>query len=1141
MQERLVCEMTGNICKLYGVNDEQARALDITTNIALRAGAGSGKTRVLTRRFLRLILENPELPLDSIAAITFTRKAATEMRDRVREELSKKIVNTADYSEKKRLSNLRMQMTNANIDTIHGFCGKLLREHFAYLGIDPGFAIMDEVDSRVILSRIADEVIREFVEDDDNRDSVDIIAANLSADFFIVKLKQEILSAYQSMREKGCLPDIYIEKFQDDSGNGVHSDTADSTSNPSQDANDMGIGLVRALEMAGLKLIYQLDQKYSRYKNRENLVDFHDLELLTVELLKNEDIRKHYFNRFTTIMVDEFQDLNPLQKVILDMLTQKDGHIPPGRLFIVGDYKQSIYGFRGSDYKVFEQACSDISSCGRVENLSNCYRSTRNIIEFVNSIFMHLLDPYEALKYPDDKKEDNCGRKIEIISWNKEAAMQTKPKKRWDYAKNLLTSQNSQQRLKEVLESEYDDAASSANKDFQGDVIAGTIQKLVSEGFEYRDIAVLLRSRTSLLQIESALIRHEIPYCVLGGIGFWDRREINDILSLYRLAFYPDDRLALFTVLRSPIFGFSDDMLLEISQFMSRHGKQRLDKVMEEFSHTVTTGDAWLVRRAAGIIGQIIPMSGILNSLELMKKIIEITRYDEILTALPQGAKKLRNIEKLLSIVEAFENKRIYNARELLQYLNILKDSSGMDQDASLDNEDSDAVKILTIHASKGLEFKAVLIPDMDRPLDYQIKRNKPLFIFDKNAGLMSMGTDAKGKWSQTVNPEYEKAYNQRLLAELEESRRLFYVAVTRAKEYLGLIGQYQEADKKGTPDSQNTFMKQLMWAMDEGNADKVTVIDAMTLIPGTKGYSSLSPASIQEIKDFVRNSEKGYGDGILIPGLAEYDTPREGSISISSWMKYRDCPRKYYLENLAGIHGDINELFFEERSYNPEDANDPAALGTAVHILLDEAEPSMLNQLREDSLLELSTKLGIEVSRSDIGLIQRYLQGFIEIEKQRGRTYRGSLVGSMKEYAFRLPISHGLYFSGIIDRIDIYERDDRLYAAIIDYKTNRLGSIADVQAKADYYRVQLISYAWALNQLLYYKGERVKADEAVIYFLSIGQAVSIALNDGDMNAIIDELKNSAPALLGNRPFDEYRPVRGQGCAWCGVTKFCRV
>ena len=129
---RQVYKMLKAICDMYGVNEEQARALDINTNIALRAGAGSGKTRVLTRRSLRLILERPELSLDSIAAITFTRKAATEMKDRIRDELSKRISKTTDLPEKTRLSNLRMQITNANIDTIHGFCGKLLRENFAY-------------------------------------------------------------------------------------------------------------------------------------------------------------------------------------------------------------------------------------------------------------------------------------------------------------------------------------------------------------------------------------------------------------------------------------------------------------------------------------------------------------------------------------------------------------------------------------------------------------------------------------------------------------------------------------------------------------------------------------------------------------------------------------------------------------------------------------------------------------------------------------------------------------------------------------------------------------------------------------------------------------------------------------------------
>ena len=1129
------------ICDMYGVNEEQARALDINTNIALRAGAGSGKTRVLTRRFLRLILERPELSLDSIAAITFTRKAATEMKDRIRDELSKRISKTTDLPEKTRLSNLRMQITNANIDTIHGFCGKLLRENFAYLGLDPAFTIMDEVDYKVVLTRIADDVIRDFVEDDENRDNVEIIAKSQTAGFFTGQLKREIIAVYQRMREQGCLPDTLINEHENCQKLYVTTDAIDSEAG----IDDINRILMKAIEETSIKLICQLHQRYSQYKKRENLVDFNDLELMTVKLLENEDIRMHYFNRFAAIMVDEFQDLNPLQKEILDLLTQKDGHIPPGRLFIVGDYKQSIYGFRGSDYRVFEQACSEISSCGRVENLSNCYRSTENIIEFVNIIFERLLNPYEKLKYPKNKNDDtrggkddvSSGKKIELISWDKSAIKQVKPKTRWDAAKKLLDSENSLQQLKEALEAEYDDVVSADKKDFQGNVIAGAIKKLVSEGYEYKDIAILLRSRTSLPQIESALIRYEIPYCVLGGIGFWERQEVNDILSLYKLVFYPDDRLALFTVLRSPIFGFSDDLLLEISQFMNQQEGKRLDRVMEDFSQMVTD-DAFIVQRAADIFKQLIPMNSILNSLELIKKIIEVTRYDEILTALPQGAKKLRNIEKLVSIVEKFESKRIYNARELLLYLDILKDSAGMDQDASLDNEDSDAVKILTIHAAKGLEFKAVLIPDMDRALDAQAKRYKPLLMFDKVTGLVSMGIDAEGNLSEKANPEYEEAYNRRILAELEESRRLFYVAATRAEEYLGLIGEYQEPEKDGKIDSQNTFMKQLMWAIDESDNDKIVKIDAMTLVPEDMEYSSNYPSSIRKMREIVQNKQADDGDDIVIPGLMQCDAPQEGSISISSWMKYRDCPRKFFLENLAGLSQEANIFLYEESSYDP-DTEDPAALGTMVHLLLKEVDPVTANRFQADSLFEISGDLGVEMSKDDAGLILRCLQGFLDIEKQRSETDRGRFVGSLKEYPFRLPMSHGLYFSGTVDRVDVYEREGQLRATIIDYKTNRLCSTEDAYAKAEYYREQLVSYAWALNRMLYYRGRRVTVDEAVIYFLSIGQAVNIQLNDGDMERIKENLANSAPALLGNRSFDEYRPVKGQSCIWCGVRKFC--
>ena len=202
------------------------------------------------------------------------------------------------------------------------------------------------------------------------------------------------------MREQGCLPDTLINEHENCQKLYGTTDAIDSEAG----IDDINRILMKAIEETSIKLICQLHQRYSQYKKRENLVDFNDLELMTVKLLENEDIRMHYFNRFAAIMVDEFQDLNPLQKEILDLLTQKDGHIPPGRLFIVGDYKQSIYGFRGSDYRVFEQACSEISSCGRVENLSNCYRSTENIIEFVNIIFERLLNPLRKAEVSKEQK-----------------------------------------------------------------------------------------------------------------------------------------------------------------------------------------------------------------------------------------------------------------------------------------------------------------------------------------------------------------------------------------------------------------------------------------------------------------------------------------------------------------------------------------------------------------------------------------------------------------------------------------------------------------------------------------------------------------------------------------------------------------
>lgn len=1107
--------MLEDLCKIYEVNEEQARALDIHLNTALRAGAGSGKTRVLTKRFVRCLLENPTLTLDNIAAITFTRKAATEMKDRVRRELSDRISKIDNAVEKNRLSNIKMQITNSNIDTIHGFCGKILRDNFAFLGLDPDFNIMEEVDKSVLLSEIADSVIQSFIENEKNEVIVRSLAENFSTGFFTGKLKQGILSAFGAMREKGMDVVSFCQEFK--TGGIENADP------------------ITVLESTALILINNLDNEYRAYKEKKNLLDFNDLEILSERLLRNNEIRTSYFSRFTTILVDEFQDVNPLQKKILDHLIWEQGKIPEGRLFIVGDHKQSIYGFRGSDYRVFEEACSEVLGCGKVEFLNNCYRSTKNIIGAVNSIFSQLLSPYEKLQYPGQRDSD--GRKVELITWEKGLSKENKPKTRWDLAKNLLLSEDMKEELKCALEAEYEDIAVAGKKDYQGDVIAGVIQKLTAEDFLYRDIAILLRSRTSLSEIENSLTRNGIPYCVLGGIGFWDRQEIGDILSLYKLVFFPDDRLALFTVLRSPIFGFSDDMLLALSIFMRKQKIKNLDELLTAFGEMVAEDDKWVVKRAADVLASLLPMDGILNSLELMNKIIKATAYDEVLTALPKGEKKLRNIEKLIRIIEEFDAKGIYSARELLPYLDVLKESSGMDGEAFLDNEDSDAVKILTIHASKGLEFRAVLIPDMDRPLDSQAKRSKPLFFLDDQKGLIAMGLDESLKLNENANPEYAKLYAEKLRRELEDSRRLFYVAATRAKEYLGFIGEKQEVGSEEEIDAQNSFMKQLIWAMNKvGTVEEITSVDAMSLVPNQQKQSVYPPPFIAEIKKLTGINSI---ENAMNQRLEPCERHEEGNISISSWMKYRDCPRRFYLENLAGLHDKRDAQYTEGLPAAYERMN-AADFGSLLHAFLEEVDILDLNKSGfKDNTSEVAAAIDIELPQADRELFEKEVAGFIKIEEKRRKENKGTLVTSLKEFGFRVPLAEGINLTGFIDRVDIFEREGQYIASIIDYKSNRLNNSHAAEEKASNYKEQLLSYAWALNQIPFYNGKKVIVEEALLYFLNNGEVVSIELRKEDIEGVVEALINSAPWLLGNKTLSEFQCCKSEKCSWCNCKKYC--
>ncbi|MGE5397278.1 MAG: UvrD-helicase domain-containing protein [Chitinophagales bacterium] len=1095
--------MTLEVQKKYGVNEEQAMALDLGTSIALRAGAGSGKTRVLTKRFMRLLLEEPNIDLDRILAITFTRKAATEMKDRVRQELSERIADCVNNDDKNRLNRFRMFVTMAHIDTIHGFCAKLLKDNYVHAGIDPNFEVMEEVDVTIKLNELAEQAVKNYIEDPGNDDQVVKVLEGYGSGLFIKgSLSQGLVEVYKSIRGKESDPSR-IRPYDD------------------------GPEEVKALQIMGCSLLARLHKAYQEYKARVNKLDFNDLENMAADILLDSSVQKCCQERFQYIMIDEFQDVNPLQKQVIDRLIGDETAIKPGSLFIVGDHKQSIYGFRGADNSVFEEMCEKIDNYGGLRYLRNCYRSTQTIIKTVNDIFRNLMDDFQELNYPDLNTRQE--KEVELISWSKDDFKEDKQPTRWDKAKKLLPDDERGDELAASLRAEYSEQVLQSKKDFQGDIIAARIKQLTDEGFDYSDIAIIMRSRANLTRIEISLSRYEIPYCVLGGLGFWDRQEVVEIMALYRLVFNPEDRLALFTVFRSPLIGFSDDLVLAYSSLWSSNRNLSITGICDMLMKSAGD-DRWIVQRAARVFKILLPLDGVENASELIRSIINYTGYKDILLALPLGEKKFRNLEKLVRIIDDFESKGTYGARELPSYIDTIKELGTLDGEARLDTEDSNAVKILTIHAAKGLEFPAVIIPDMDAALDRMAKQARPLFLFEPEYGVIGASSANTEESADSISL-YQQIINERVTRDLTESRRLFYVATTRAKDFLAMVGEEQEVKDEN---NLNSFMRQLIWSSNKsGIPATIKKVKASDLTRITAARNSYPPDSFTE-NEILVNLILTEDRSEHFPILASVPAACQGTVSITRWLKFNECPRAYYYSYIAGLKA-IDT--FESETEEIQEGENPmvisaAETGTMVHALLEEVEVDFTHPPEMNNILTL-----LQANTADPS-IKEYLENYVLIEKDYRAQVHGRWLKTLKEYYFRVPIDEHLSLSGIIDRIDLFENNGQLEARIIDYKTSRIISIEQSEERASIYRDQLLAYAYAANNLPLLDGQKPVVASANLYFLHNGQRISIDLSHGVQKEFLNKLIEATPWLLGIKEISEYT-CSSHRCSWCDFQAIC--
>ncbi|HIT71859.1 MAG TPA: DNA helicase PcrA [Candidatus Scatovivens faecipullorum] len=604
---------------LEGLNNKQYEAVTNTEGPCLViAGAGSGKTKVLTHKIAYLMAEKGIKPWD-ILAITFTNKAANEMKSRV-ETL---------------VGDIAKDMW---IGTFHSICVRILRKQIDRIGFDTSFIIFDTSDQKTLMKQI-------------------IKAQNLDDKLYSDKsVLYEISNAKNDMLE----PDKYMAKVKGD---------------------------FRKEKIAELYEIYQKRLK------ENNAIDFDDIINFTIKiLLDNPDLLEYYSNKFKYVLVDEYQDTNKAQFTLVTLLASKYGNIT-----VVGDNDQGIYSFRGADITNILNFEKDFPGT-KIIKLEQNYRCTQNILNIAN----------EVIKNNETK-----------------------------YEKKLWTS-NEKGNIPKVFrgDNEYDEA----------NYIVRQINTLkMEEYYKYSDFAVLYRMNSQSRSIEDVLRREDIPYKIVGGLKFYERKEIKDAIAYLRLIQNTSDNLSLTRIINEPKRGVGKTSLDNIDMIAANSGVSMYEVIKNADTYGLNRVFA-NTREFINTIEELKAKKDDMKVSELIKLTLNQTGYTKALELenTVEAESRLQNLDEFLTVAIEFEEESADNSlSEFLEGITLSSDLDGME-------ESEDSVTLMTLHSAKGLEFPVVFLVGME----------------------------------EGIFPGYKSIGEPK---ELEEERRLCYVGITRAKENLFL------------------------------------------------------------------------------------------------------------------------------------------------------------------------------------------------------------------------------------------------------------------------------------------------------------------------------------------------------------------
>lgn len=786
---------------------------------------------------------------------------------------------------------------------------------------------------------------------------------------------------------------------------------------------------------------------YNERKEHYSILDFDDMLWKAYELLERPEIRAELSARYPFILVDEYQDTDDLQYQIIRSLTAN--FTAHNRLIIVGDPKQSIYGFRNANIALFDKTTDEIADSTKLPaiELKESFRMLAHPMAFINKLFSQV--------FSSGKGE---------IAYNELILARTENAK--GTVEILVKNTDSSEKISEDTDIEED-----LQDGGEPELIAAKILQIIKKESTYKvyehdqeravtfhDIGVLLRSRTHLEKVESAFRTHNVPYVTYGGRGFYTSQEIKDIINYLAFLVNPSDDVALFGILRSPYFNISDRDLFLVSASPVKPKSLSFYSRFQTFS---TTNDApYLLKRAYDQLHANLELVGKLTSTNLIEKIYTETMIFGIYELYPESEQKLANLRKFSDLSMSFHSSGFQSTFDFLERIMLLSERE--EEEALAESlTHADAVHIMTIHGSKGLEFPVVLLPFLHRRISSGDGRKNNVKL-ERGVGISINDPEA-----ESSSPLAEYITLQSNERGLEEEKRIFYVGATRARDHLILSAKI---NKESIPN--NSYLK---WISDSFNSDFTTDIAFSELL---KHYESSSQQTTERFENVVvpvlnviplvdlptvETLERSVVQPSLVHTVAIPYEEGMTRYSPSQLLIYKECPTKYHLRFNLGIPEDPRLSFNFEAADSAEMLRG-TVVGQLVHGVLQHVDviaPSgVLDETLFTSHLRSSIEgLGMEVESS----VQRYSEKIrshvttFVISEFGKRVLSAS--GYFTEYALRAKLSKMQVLSGVIDRL--YQDTDGWH--ILDYKTDRL---INNPLKDEHYRFQLKFYAYLVKKL---------------------------------------------------------------------------